>query len=145
MHTFAGALNQALMILSFSPYTLYFKRPFRIAHGLRTSTPVMITRLELKGVTGYGEASMPPYLGESHQSVAAFLEKAATLMKTINDPSGIESILSDVDRLAPGNSAAKAAVDIALHDLNGKLQNKPCWKLFGCEQTEPYTSYTLGI
>jgi L-alanine-DL-glutamate epimerase-like enolase superfamily enzyme len=133
------------MILSWSPYTLYFKRPFRITHGVRTSTPVMITKLEHKGFTGYGEASMPPYLGESHQSVSSFLEKAAALLKQFNDPSDMENILMEADRISPGNSAAKASVDIALHDLNGKLLGRSCREMFGYEKRSPYTSYTLGI
>jgi L-alanine-DL-glutamate epimerase-like enolase superfamily enzyme len=133
------------MILSWLPYTLYFRRPFKIAHGLRTSTPVTIVKLEHEGFTGYGEASMPPYLGESHQSVSSFLEKAAALLKQFNDPSELEKILWEVDRISPGNSAAKASIDIALHDLAGKLSGKPCRELFGAEKRPVFTSYTLGI
>jgi L-alanine-DL-glutamate epimerase-like enolase superfamily enzyme len=132
--------------LTYLPHTIYFKRPFKIAHGVRSSTPIIITKLEYEGFTGYGEASMPPYLGESHQSVSSFLKRAAALLNSFKDPFDVESILSAVDRIALDNTAAKASVDIALHDLIGKLNNKPCWQLFDClKDNTPYTSYTLGI
>lgn len=134
------------MKLKFTPHTLYFKRPFKIAHGVRTSTPIVIVELEHEGIIGYGEASMPPYLGESHESVLAFLKQASPLLEKQKDPFQIESILSEVDLFAPDNSAAKASIDIALHDLIGKLKNKPCWQLFDADKNKaPFTTYTLGI
>lgn len=133
------------MILRFSPHTLYFKHPFKIAHGTRLSTPVVITELEYEGWIGYGEASMPPYLGETHETVISFLKKAAPVLNTA-DPLKLESIMKTIDTIAPGNAAAKASIDIALHDLKGKLLQRPCWKLFDTDRTKtPYTTFTLGI
>lgn len=134
------------MELTFKPELLYFKRPFRIAHGVRLSTPIVLTQLEHQGVVGFGEASMPPYLGETHESVLFFLKKAAGLLSKHQDPFCMDAILKEVDSIAPNNTAAKAAIDIALHDLVGKLQNKPCWQIFNCDKNNtPYTTYTLGI
>jgi L-alanine-DL-glutamate epimerase-like enolase superfamily enzyme len=134
------------MKLSFSPYTLYFKQPFKIAHGIRTSTPIMLTQLEHEGIIGYGEASMPPYLGETHESVSSFLKIAAEILSFINNPFDVDVILSEIDVIAEKNTAAKAAVDIALHDLIGKLKKEPCWKMFNCDKNKtPYTTYTIGI
>jgi len=134
------------MKLRFTPHTLYFKHPFKIAHGVRTSTPVVITELEHEGVTGYGEASMPPYLGESHETVLLFLKKAARYLETVSDPFDTATILSTIDALAENNTAAKASVDIALHDLTGKLMNKPCWEMFGADKEQtPFTTCTLGM
>ena len=134
------------MKLRFSPHTLYFKHPFKIAHGVRSSTPVVITQLECDGITGYGEASMPPYLGESHESVLLFLSKAAAYLETLKDPFDIATIMQTVDAIDRNNTAAKASVDIALHDLAGKLQNKPCWQLLDANKNDtPYTTCTLGM
>lgn len=134
------------MKLTFTPYTLYFKRPFRIAHGVRSSTPIVLTQLEHEGIIGYGEASMPPYLGETHFTVLSFLKTAAELLFANQNPFSIETILEEVDSIAANNTAAKASIDIALHDLVGKLLNKPCWQIFGCDKNNtPYTSYTLGV
>jgi L-alanine-DL-glutamate epimerase-like enolase superfamily enzyme len=133
------------MTFNYTPHTLYFKHPFKIAHGTRSSTPIVITELAHHGLVGYGEASMPPYLGESHETVIAFLKKATPLLLSAN-PLQIEPIIKAVDALAPGNTAAKAAIDIALHDLQGKLLNKPCWEIFKADKTKaPFTTFTLGL
>lgn len=135
-----------MMKLSYIPYTLLFRHPFRIAHGMRTSTPVMIIRLEHEGITGYGEASMPPYLGESHETVKSFLEKAKPIIEKHADPLSFRKLLCEIDLLAENNTAAKAAIDIALHDLSGKILNQPCWKIFGADASRAVTSsFTLGI
>ncbi|MBN1299697.1 MAG: dipeptide epimerase [Melioribacteraceae bacterium] len=132
------------MKLSFRPYTVELKHVFTIATNSRTSTPVMLTEIEHDGIKGYGEASMPPYLGESHESVASFLSEVD--LKQFNDPFEMEKILKYVDSIAEGNTAAKAAVDIALHDLVGKLLNNSWYKIWGYDRTNtPSTSYTIGI
>lgn len=134
------------MELSFKPETLYFKRPFKIAHGVRSSTPIVLTQLRHEDIIGYGEASMPPYLRETHETALAFLKKAKYVLDTFKDPFDIGTILGTIDELAPFNTAAKASVDIALHDLIGKLKNKPCWQIFNLDKEKaPYTTYTLGI
>src|SRR5512133_2021167 len=61
--------------LSFRPYELQLKHVFTVASNSRTTTPVVLTEIEFEGVTGFGEASMPPYLGESQASVTSFLSK----------------------------------------------------------------------
>ena len=128
----------------FSPYTLKLKHAFTLATSSRSTTPVMLTEIEYDGVTGYGEASMPPYLGESHETATKFL--SAVDLPQFSDPWLIEDILNYVDNIMPGNYAAKASVDIALHDLIGKLIGKPVYKIFGLNHKKtPYTSFTIGL
>ena len=62
-----------LMKLRFVPYDLQLKHVFTISSNSRTTTPVVLTQIEFDGTVGYGEASMPPYLGESHETVQKFL------------------------------------------------------------------------
>ncbi|WP_234408930.1 dipeptide epimerase [Marinilabilia salmonicolor] len=58
----------------------------------------------------------------------------------------MEDILDYVDQIAPGNYAAKASVDIALHDLVGKLMEQPWYRIWGFNPEDtPDTSYTIGI
>ncbi|MBI3500452.1 MAG: dipeptide epimerase [Bacteroidetes bacterium] len=134
------------MNLSFIPHTLTFKRPFSIAHGSRNSTPVVFTKLIYNGITGYGEASMPPYLGENHESVLKFLSKAKKVLEKFSPSENTEEILSAVDQIEKENTAAKASVDIALHDLLGKIQNKPCREIFGADKTKNlFTAYTIPM
>ena len=54
--------------LRFKPYTLNLKHVFTLSTSSRSTTPVVLTELEFDGIIGYGEASMPPYLGESHEN-----------------------------------------------------------------------------
>lgn len=130
--------------LSFEPYDLQLKHVFTIASFSRTTTPVMLTKIEWGGVVGYGEASMPPYLGESHKTARKFL--SSLKLEQFTDPFRLGEILSYVDSLAPGNCAAKAAVDIALHDLLGKILEKPMFKVWGFNQEDtPLTTFTIGI
>jgi len=132
------------MKLRFRPYTLQLKHVFTIATSSRTTTPVVLTEVEYDGVVGYGEASMPPYLGESHESVTAFLSKVD--LGKYEHPFELETILHDIDAIAPGNPAAKASVDIAIHDLIGRLMKQPWYNIWGFKKTAtPYTSFTIGI
>ncbi len=132
------------MKLTYRPYTLELRHVFTIATSSRTTTPVVLTEIEYEGVIGYGEASMPPYLGESHASVQDFLARVD--LSRYPDPFELETILQDIDALAPGNPAAKASVDIALHDLVGKLLGQPWYRIWGFNRAKtPYTSFTIGI
>lgn len=137
------SMNKKLK-LRFKPYTLELKHVFTIALNSRTTTPVVLTEIEYDGVIGYGEASMPPYLGESHQTVTEFLSKVdLSKYENIFD---LEFILKDIDNIAPGNTAAKASVDIAMHDLIGKLINQPWYNIWGFNKNQaPNTSFTIGI
>ena len=132
------------MILRFTPYTAELRHAFTIATASRTSTPGMLVEVEHDGVIGYGEASMPPYLGESQASAAAFLARVD--LGRFPDPFQLGEILPAIDALAPGNTAAKAAVDIALHDWIGKKLGAPWHRIWGLDPTKaPVTSFTIGI
>ncbi|WP_163323997.1 dipeptide epimerase [Draconibacterium mangrovi] len=132
------------MQLRFKPFELQLKHTFTLATSSRTTTPVMLVELEHDGLIGYGEASMPPYLGESHETVARFLNKVN--LSRYNDLFRMDEILEYVDQLEPGNRAAKACIDIALHDLVGKILGQPWYKIWGLKpENTPYTTYTIGI
>ncbi len=133
-----------MMTLRFKPYELQMKHVFTIAEGSRSTTPVMLTEIAFGDTIGYGEASMPPYLGETHATAAAFLSKID--LSLFESPFLMEDILQYVDLIAPGNYAAKASVDIALHDLVGKLIGQPWYKIWGLNpKRTPDTSFTIGI
>lgn len=139
-----GKKMNGKMKLTYQPYTLDLKHVFTLATSSRTTTPVVLTEIEYDGVIGYGEASLPPYLGESHQTVSEFLSKVD--LSRYTNVFDLENILADIDGIAPGNTAAKASVDIALHDLVGKLLNQPWYNIWGFDKTKtPFTSFTIGI
>ena len=130
--------------LSFEPYELQLRHTFTVSSYSRKTTPGVQVRIGYEGFTGYGEASMPPYLGQSVESVTQFLSK--TNLSQFNDPCQLDNILAYVDSLSPGDGAAKAAIDIALHDLVGKLMGQPWWRLWGLDPSKtPNTTFTIGI
>lgn len=138
--TFAGASE---IELKFYPYELKLNHAFNLATMSRTVTPGVQVELRLDSLTGYGEASMPPYLGESVESVMSFLERVDPAR--LSDPFQFEAIHQYLDSLAPGNRAAKAAVDIALHDLTGKMMGRPWYQIYGLDPAlAPCTSYTIS-
>lgn len=126
------------------PFTLELRHRFTLASSSRTTTPTLLVELERDGITGYGEAAMPPYLGESHATAHAFLARID--LSRYQDPFCTAAILGDVDAIAPGNPAAKAAFDIALHDWLGKAMGQPWHRVLGLDpRLAPPTSYTIGI
>ncbi len=132
------------LTLRFEPYELKLRHAFNLARSSRTTTPDVQVELEYDGIIGYGEASMPPYLGESVESVTKFLSSLD--LEQFNDPFRVEDILAYVDSVAEGNRAAKASVDIALHDLLGKIMGQPWYKIWGLDPAKaPVTSFTIGI
>ncbi len=132
------------MKLSFAPYELKLRHAFNLAKYSRTTTPDVQVQIEYDGFVGYGEASMPPYLGESVESVTKFLSKVD--LSQFKDPFRMEEILDYVDGIEANNRAAKASVDIALHDLLGKIMGQPWYKIWGLSpEKAPNTSFTIGI
>ena len=130
--------------LSFYPYELQLRHTFTVSSYSRKTTPGVQVCIEYEGVTGYGEASMPPYLGQSVETVTAFLSKVN--LEQFKDPFQMETILAYIDSLSPGDGAAKAAIDIALHDLTGKLIGLPWWRIWGLDAAKaPDTTFTIGI
>jgi L-alanine-DL-glutamate epimerase-like enolase superfamily enzyme len=132
------------MTLKFYPYELHLAHVFTVASYSRTTTPDVQVQIEYEGFTGYGEASMPPYLGQTVESVTSFLQKVD--LSQFRDPFQIEEIMAYIDSLSPGDTAAKAAVDIALHDLVGKLLGVNWCRLWGYDAAKaPDTTFTIGI
>jgi L-alanine-DL-glutamate epimerase-like enolase superfamily enzyme len=132
------------LVFRFKPYTLQLKHTFTLATSSRTSTPGVLTEFEYEGFTGYGEASMPPYLAESQESVMNYLSLLD--FSGFASPFLLEDILEYSGSILPGNFAAKASVDIALHDLTGKLLGQPLYRIYGLNpEKAPLTSFTIGL
>ena len=132
------------MKLRFYPYELQLQHTFTVSSYSRNTTPGVQVEIDYQGFTGYGEASMPPYLGQSVESVTAFLQQVD--LEQFADPFCLEDILEYVDSLSPGDTAAKAAVDIALHDLVGKMLGAPWYRIWGYDAAKaPSTTFTIGI
>ncbi|WP_299780072.1 dipeptide epimerase [uncultured Formosa sp.] len=132
-----------MISIEVKPYLLLKKHVFRIAGGARTSTPVVLVRLKYEDFEGYGEASMPPLYGETIASAQNFIKTLD--FSNITYPFDVENISAYLDAHAKGNSAAKAAIDMALHDLIGKIEQVPLYQYFNLPKAELKTSKTIGI
>ncbi len=123
--------------LSWDPITLNLKTTFRIAHGASDQRFNVITHLE----EGLGEAAAVPYYGESQSGIMDYLRSIKSSLG--DDLFQLEDILNS---LPEGSQAARAGVDIALHDLWGKRLGQPLYRLFGLNPTRmPLTSFTIAI
>src|SRR5512139_2205253 len=111
-----------MKITSF-PFDLKLKHTFTIARSSRDVQQVMLVELEHEGIVGYGEAAPSRRYGEDRETVGRFLTKLD--LSRFADPFSLEEILGYVDSVDGGNTAAKAAVDIALHDWIGKKMGLP--------------------
>lgn len=95
----------ARMKLRFFPYELKLRHVFTVATYSRSTTPDIQVEIDYDGVTGYGEASMPPYLQRelgSPESVAGIPRAVQQIIGEFDDPFKTEEILARIDSLSPG-------------------------------------------
>ncbi len=120
--------------------TLRLAETFVIARESSDEEEVLQVELRHDGVVGYGEGAAIDRYDETAQTALAYAEEHATLLG--DDPFALEEIEA---RLPTGQNAARAALDGALHDLQGKLLGVPVWRLLGLPRTGPPTSWTVWL
>lgn len=113
---------------------------FVIARESSDEVDVVQVELTHSGVRGHGEAAPIERYDESPQSAFAYIEEHATLLG--DDPFALEDVMA---RLPAREFAARAALDAALHDLQGKLTGLPVWRLLGLHREGPPTSWTIWL
>lgn len=127
------------MKLTWEPLRLELRTPFRIAHGAFDTRHNVLARLD----EGIGEAAAVPYHGETPAGILEYLARVADDIGKCDDPFLIENILK---RLPEGSRAARAAIDLALHDVWGKRIGQPLYRLLGLDPTRaPLTSFTIAM
>ena len=120
--------------------TLQLAETFTIARGSEDEAEVVQVELTHDGHSGYGEAAPIERYDESAQSALAYLEAHADALG--DDPFALDEIES---RLPREQFAARAAIDGALHDLQGKLTGLPVHRLLGLRREGPPTSWTIWL
>jgi L-Ala-D/L-Glu epimerase / N-acetyl-D-glutamate racemase len=120
--------------------TLELAETFVISRGARDAEDVVEVTLTSSGVRGHGEAAPIEHYDESHESALAYIEEHAALIG--DDPFALEEIMA---RLPAREYAARAAIDAALHDLQGKLVGRPVYQLLGLPRIGPPTSWTIWL
>ncbi len=128
------------MKIKIEEYDIHLINTFRTTHGARDVMQVLIVNID----EGIGEASPVHYYGEDLNTVKIFVNKAAE--KIDIDPFQLEKLSFDLERVGAFNYSAKAAIDMAMHDLAGKKLGIPLYKFFGITpRTDLPTSFTISI
>jgi L-alanine-DL-glutamate epimerase-like enolase superfamily enzyme len=118
--------------------TLRLAETFVISRGAEDTAEVVEVEIRHGDVSGFGEAAPIDRYDESAASALAWLEH----VELGDDPFALDEI---ADSLPPGEHAARAAVDAALYDLQGKLTGQPVHKLLGVRRAGPPTSWTVWL
>ncbi|PSQ37192.1 dipeptide epimerase [Halobacteriales archaeon QS_9_70_65] len=122
--------------------------PFTIARGTTTVTENVVVTVEHGGETGHGAAAPAARYGETADTVEAVLPALFEAAEAVGDVHARRAIADRMRGVVRDNPAARAAVDVALWDLAGKLLDEPVFRLLGLSAApdrRPATSYTVGI
>ena len=132
------------MRLRHEPLDLETTFEFRISVDARRAHGNLLVRLEHEGIEGLGEAAPSRYYGESRALAVAALD--AWTPHLGDDPFALEALGRRLDGVLKGQWAARAALDMALHDWLGKKLGLPVWRLLGLDPaTTPLSCVTLGM
>lgn len=133
-----------MLHLTAHPLELTLITPFRISRNVQPTSANVCVEITYHEHVGYGEAAPDEYYGENQQIVLASLSTFAQHLG--DDPFPIADIMSRLQRAIRWNPSAKAAIDMALYDLVGKILGVPLYRLLGLQaQATPLTSFTIGI
>ena len=120
--------------------TLELAETFVISRESADTADVLQVEIRQDGATGFGEGAPIDRYGESAESALTYVEEHADVLG--DDPFALDEIEA---RLAPREWAARAALDAALYDLQGKLTGVPVWRLLGLRRVGPPTSWTIWL
>ncbi|MGI9546361.1 MAG: dipeptide epimerase [Flavobacteriaceae bacterium] len=132
------------MKLEIKKYTLRLKHKFRISREAYDEQETLIVCLSAEGLTGYGETTSNPYYGMEIGSMVNEIEAVRDEIESheLKDPVAFYDFLT-VKELNP---FTKCALDLAAHDLHGKIVGKPLYELWGTNTDHfPITNYTIGL
>ena len=136
------------MNVSAETVELTLDAPFTIARGTKTTVENVVVSIERDGATGYGAAAPSPRYGETTATVEALVPELRSVVEAVDDPHARRAVADRMAEVVRANPAAKAAIDIALWDLTGKLLGEPVYRLLGtagADGTCPPTSFTVGL
>ncbi|NRB62559.1 MAG: dipeptide epimerase [Saprospiraceae bacterium] len=133
------------MRLHIFPLNLTLASTFRITHESRDIQPTVIVGLEDNGLIGWGEATAIAYYNQSQDKLVSTLEKNRALIEQtpLDTPAQYWEALHNA---MPDCSFELCALDLAAHDLYGKKQGKPVYRIWGLNPEDaPITNYTIGM
>ncbi|NQT14335.1 MAG: dipeptide epimerase [Planctomycetes bacterium] len=133
------------MKLTLHEFELPLRHVFTIARGSSRVSRTLVVELEEDGQSGFGEAGQNAYYGATIEEMSAALEAVRGRLESyqLDDPT---ELWRELEPQLGDQTFARCALDIAAHDLWGKLRGQPVWKLWGLKLDRiPVTDYTIGI
>lgn len=126
---------------------LALEHPFTIARGTQeTAENVIVSIEDESGTVGIGGAAPSGHYGETVETVESILPDLLSVVESVDDPHMLTRIERRMAETVGDNPAAKAAVDIAVHDLVAKRADLPLYRYWGLDPADSIdTSYTIGI
>jgi L-alanine-DL-glutamate epimerase-like enolase superfamily enzyme len=130
---------------SFERLELETAEPFGIARGTTTGTENVVVRIDDGDHVGLSAAAPSAHYGETAATVEAVLPDLLAVVEDVGDPHAIDAVHAGMERAVRRNPAAKAAVDIALHDLTAKRAALPLYRYLGLGRSGVTSSYTVSL
>lgn len=126
-------------------HSLQLKHAFTISRGSRNSVDNIIVSLHHSGFSGLGEATANPYYRITTEIIEQDLQRIKDFLQTYSF-STPEKLWKDVAPSLEKNPFALCALDEAAHDLFGKINNQPLYKMWGLNLNKlPISNFTIGI
>lgn len=127
--------------------SLPLHRPFTIARGTEEVAEIVLVDIaDDQGQVGVGAAAPSEYYGETVESVQGNVPELREAVEAMTDPFAVEGLRSRLCDRLPGAPAARAAVDIAVHDLIARRMGLAlCHYLGHGGEPSIESSFTLGI
>jgi L-alanine-DL-glutamate epimerase-like enolase superfamily enzyme len=133
-----------MLHLTAQPLDLKLTTPFRLSREVMEVISNALVELQSDGEVGYGEAAPSEYYGETRETALICMRAFADCLG--DDPLLIEEIMCRLEQRIRLHPAAKAAIDMALYDLVGKLLHVPLYRLLGLNpERTPQATFTIGI
>jgi L-alanine-DL-glutamate epimerase-like enolase superfamily enzyme len=129
----------------FERFELETAEPFGIARGTTTATENVVVRLVDGDHVGIGAAAPSAHYGETADTVEAVLPDLLSVVRSVGDPHAIDAVHDGMAHVVRRNPAAKAAVDVALHDLATKRVGLPLYRYLGLGSGTVTSSYTVSL
>jgi muconate cycloisomerase len=126
------------------PLGIPLKKPLLMGGHEYAFAQMVLVRLETSGrYAGFGESSISPFL--TGETVAGALAAVEILSQAIvgRDPRDIVALSEAMHRAIVGNAAAKAAVDVAVHDAVAREYGIPIYRLLGGRTQENFACSIL--
>lgn len=132
------------MQIDLKKYILPLKHTFSISRESHDFQDTLIVNLSMDGQTGYGESTSNPYYKITVESMMTEIKAIRSEIESFEftKPKSFHQFLVEKEL----SNFAICALDLAAHDLYGKLLGKPLYELWGTTMDNyPITNYTIGI